>query len=95
VDTTARVQSLTRTHKDLPSLEQTLQPPDAGAAELPGISGHDKPDREIMVVFKESKSPNHKDGEPVADEVTVELQSVLENESMIAADASEENESLE
>jgi hypothetical protein len=27
-------------HKDLPYLEQTLPPPDAGTAELLGISGH-------------------------------------------------------
>jgi hypothetical protein len=48
-----------------------------------------------MIVSKESESPNYNDSEPVADVVSVELQSVLENENMIAADTSEENKSLE
>jgi hypothetical protein len=95
VKTTAQVQSLGKTCQGLPSLEETLQPPDAGAAELLGISGHDKSDRKIVIVSKESESPNHKDSEPVADEVTAEVHYVLENENMIATDVSEENEPLE
>jgi hypothetical protein len=82
----AQVQSLARTYKDLPYLEQTLPPPDAGAAKL--LSGRDIPDRNIMLVSKENKSPNNK-------EKDCGLQHVLESEIMIAIDASEENESLE
>jgi hypothetical protein len=49
---------------------------------------HDTPDKKTMIASKESESGNHKDGEPVAEEETAESQPELQNEIMIATDAS-------